>query len=387
MSESVFAIIAAGGRGTRLGASVPKQLLEIGGKSILERSVTAIAACPRVDGLVLVVPPDYAGTPADWRLAKPLQIVTGGPRRQDSVANGFAAVPVSAGVVVVHDAARPFVTASLVEQTVDAALVHGAAVAALRARDTVKLTAGAHDRTVAQTVSRDRVWLAQTPQAFRWDVLRDAVGLGQRGVEATDEAALAEQVGHRVHLVEGDPRNIKITTNEDLEWAVQSVGDAGTARIGFGYDSHRLVEGRPLILGGVRIPFDRGLLGHSDADIVCHAVTDAVLGAAAAGDIGGLFPDTDAAWKDASSLDLLARAMARVRQSGYRVVNVDVVVIAERPKLAPHTLAMRESLAAVLDIGVDAVSVKGKTNEGLDAVGRGEAMVAQAVALLIMDRL
>jgi 2-C-methyl-D-erythritol 4-phosphate cytidylyltransferase/2-C-methyl-D-erythritol 2,4-cyclodiphosphate synthase len=198
-----------------------------------------------------------------------------------------------------------------------------------------------------------------------------------KGIDATDEAMLVERLGLPVHVVEGDPRNVKITTPGDLATA-----RAVAMRIGTGYDLHRLVAGRSLILAGVTIPFELGLDGHSDADIVCHAVTDAVLGAAALGDIGRLFPDTDPRWKDADSIRLLQDAAARVHETGYRVANVDVTVIAQQPTLLPYLDRMRANLAAALGVDAGAVSVKGKTNEGVDSTGRGESMAAHAVALL-----
>ena len=209
-------------------------------------------------------------------------------------------------MIVIHDAARPLVSPALIERTVTAAFEHGAAIAALQARDTVKR--GDASRIIRGTLPREEIFLAQTPQAFRVGVLRDALALASTAADATDEAMLAEQAGHHVHLVEGDPRNLKITTPEDLDMAERLLGrqhGAAHDRIGNGYDLHRLVAGRPLILGGVTIPFDKGLDGHSDADAVCHAVTDAMLGAAAAGDIGRHFPDTDPAWKGANSIELL----------------------------------------------------------------------------------
>lgn len=383
----VVAILAAAGRGERLGAGVPKPLVALGGRTILECSLDAFDASDRVHEIVAVLPPELADAPppALARVRKPLFVVTGGPRRQDSVANGFDHVSERADVVVVHDAARPFVTADLIARAVDAAFESGAAIAALAARDTVKqadLSGGAP--VVTSTLARETIFLAQTPQAFRRRVLQDAVALGRAGVEATDEAALAERAGHRVRLVEGDPRNIKITTQADLAFArgLVAAPPPGVARVGTGYDLHRLVEGRPLVLGGVSVPFARGLAGHSDADVVCHAITDAVLGAAGTGDIGRHFPDSDARWKGASSLDLLRRAAEIVRAEGFRVENLDVVVIAERPRLAPFVEAMRRALAEALGIDAARVSVKGKTNEGVGALGRGEAIAAHAVALL-----
>jgi 2-C-methyl-D-erythritol 4-phosphate cytidylyltransferase/2-C-methyl-D-erythritol 2,4-cyclodiphosphate synthase len=408
------AIVAAGGRGQRFGGERPKQLRALSGRAILERSVTAFLNHPAIDEVVVALPADIlADPPAYLRVAsKPLKLVAGGERRQDSVANAFAVVHEDAVIIVIHDAARPFVSDELIERTIAAALESGAAIAALQARDTVKqaesevgLARGepSADRFVRETLSREAVYLAQTPQAFRRDVLRDALALAGQGLEVTDEAALAERAGHRVRLVAGDPFNIKVTTPEDLPVAEtiareraadlerklsgpsQDAGGrsrAGTIRVGTGYDLHRLVEGRRLILGGVTIPYERGLLGHSDADAVCHAVTDAVLGAVAAGDIGQHFPDTDAQFRGASSIDLLSRAAHLVRDRGFEVVNVDVVVIAERPKLAPYLEAMRANVAAALGISVSGVSVKGKTNEGVGELGRGEAIATHAVALV-----
>jgi 2-C-methyl-D-erythritol 4-phosphate cytidylyltransferase / 2-C-methyl-D-erythritol 2,4-cyclodiphosphate synthase len=388
----VTAIIAAGGRGARVGAAGPKQLLAVGGRSILERSVRAFLEHPGVDEVLVALPPSLAADPPAYlrSTGKPLRIVAGGERRQDSVANAFREVAAGSDVVVIHDAARPFASADLITRTIAAAAESGAALAAVVSRDTVKRASGAadagHDRVVSETLPRESIFLAQTPQAFRRDVLHAALALSERqGVDATDEAALVELSGHPVRLVEGEATNIKITTPEDLPMAeaiARSAAPARTGRAGIGYDLHRLVEGRPLILGGVTIPFGKGLLGHSDADALCHAMTDAVLGAAGAGDIGRHFPDTDAAWKDASSLDLLQRAAAIIRGLGLEVGNVDASVIAERPTLAPYVDAMRANIAAALGIAVDRVSVKGKTNEGVGELGRGEAIAVHAIALL-----
>ncbi len=381
------AIIAAGGQGLRLGADRPKQFLDIGGQSMLDMSIDAIAASGRVTEVVVAVPEGHVDAMATaWagRFRTPVAVVAGGARRQDSVANAFARTSPGAGVILVHDAARPFVTRAVIDRTIDAAIAHGAAIAAVPVRDTVKQAgeAGADGaRVIRGTLSRDEIFLAQTPQAFRRDVFARA--LERAGTaDVTDEAMLAERAGITVHLVAGDPANVKVTTVEDLQQARARAGSGGAMRIGTGYDLHRLVEGRPLILAGVTIPFALGLDGHSDADIVCHAVTDAVLGAAAAGDIGRMFPDTDPEWKGADSVALLRRAMARVAELGYRVVNVDVTVIAQRPRLLPHLEAMRASLAAALGVEAGAVSIKGKTNEGVDSMGRGESMACHAVALL-----
>ena len=385
----VSALIAAGGRGVRLGADQPKQFLDIGGRSILEWSIAAFATHPAVSEVVVALPAErLAETRARLQALGwgHVRCVEGGARRQDSVAAAFAAARPDADLVAIHDAARPFVTATLIERTIDAAAASGAAVAALPVRDTVKQAGGARDgnaRPIVATLPREDVYLAQTPQVFRREALVRALDEGRSGgLEATDEAVLAERAGVPVTLVAGEPENMKITTADDLAAARARLEPAAPPRIGTGYDLHRLVPGRPLILGGVTIPFDRGLDGHSDADIVCHAVTDAVLGAAAAGDIGRLFPDTDPRWQGADSLVLLAAAVSRLHEAGYRVGNVDVTVIAQRPKLLPYLEAMRGNLARVLGIEAGAVSVKGKTNEQVDSMGRGESMACHAVALV-----
>ena len=389
----VAAIIAAGGRGERLGGRVAKPLRMIGDRTMLERSIAPFDTSDRIDEIVVVLPPDVVSTPlpALAAVSTPLRLVSGGGRRQDSVAAGFDAVTPTTDVVVVHDAARPFCSVELIAETVDAAFESGAAIAALPTRDTVKegrIEDGIGFRFVSATLERDRIFLAQTPQAFRLDVLREAVALGRGGLEATDEAVLAERAGHRVRLIEGEPRNIKVTTDADLSFA-RDMAAAATmrqpARVGLGFDLHRLVDGRRLVLGGVHIPGDRGLQGHSDADAVCHAVTDAVLGAASAGDIGTHFPDDDDRWREASSVDLLRQATTIVHDRGFEVCNVDVVVVAEWPKIRGYVDQMKQQLADALRVNPDQISVKGKTNEGVGAIGRGEAIAVHAIASLRYD--
>ncbi len=368
--------------GARFGGSQPKQLSLLAGRPILQHSVSAFLNSSHIAEVVVALPDDLAANPPEYLRAggKPLHVVAGGARRQDSVARGFACVSPRADLVIIHDAARPLVSDDVIRRTIDAAAEAGAAIAALRAHDTVKRTDA--DGMIVATLPREEIFLAQTPQAFRVDVLRQALAIAD---DATDEAALAERAGHRVKVVEGDPRNLKVTTPDDLAMAerlIANTGSVATLRIGHGYDLHRLVTGRPLILGGVTIPFEKGLQGHSDADAVCHAVTDAILGAAGAGDIGRHFPDTDPAWKDANSIELLRRAGDIIRGAGFVIANVDVTVIAQRPKLSPHAEAMQRNLAGALGIGPTQISVKGKTNEGVDSMGAGESIAAHAVALL-----
>ncbi len=372
----------------RLGGRVPKQFRTIAGRSLLERSIAPFDTSDCIDEIVVVLPAELAAAPpvAVRQLQKPVRCVAGGARRQDSVAAGFDAVDPASEVVVIHDAARPFCVPGLIERTVAAAVESGAAIAAVPAYDTVKegrLESGL--TFVGATLARERIFLAQTPQAFRTGVLRDAIARGG-GIDATDEAALAERAGHPVRLVEGDPANVKITHAADLASVEQPWGAAAgplVPRVGLGYDLHRFVAGRPLVLGGVHVPGPHGLQGHSDADAVCHAVADALLGAAGAGDIGQRYPDDDARWKDASSIDLLGEVAGVVRDLGLAPGNVDVVIVTEWPRIRPLADAMRRRLAAALAVEPARIAVKGKTNEGVGEVGRGEALAVHAVALLV----
>ena len=376
-------IVVAGGQGLRMGGAVPKQLLEIGGQSVLQRSVQAFEAHPGVNQIVVVLHESLLSGSAALigPLSRPHAVVAGGPRRQDSVANGMAAVLADCDVVLVHDAARPFVSSALIDRVIKGAAEHGAVIPALAVRDTVK-RAGA-TREISATIPRDEVWLAQTPQGFRRSVLSDAIAKGAAGPDVTDEGMLVEQAGYPVKIVNGDPGNLKITTPEDLAAARLRVQPQVNSRVGTGYDLHRLAPGRPLVLAGEVIPFDLGPVAHSDGDVLCHALIDALLGAAGAGDIGRHFPNTDAAWKNAPGLELLVRSLEVIKSAGWSVANVDATIILERPKLAPHIPAIVLRLAKILDVATDCVSVKGKTNEGVDAVGRGEAIAAHAVATLV----
>lgn len=370
----------------RVGGNVPKQLLDLGGSTMLQRSVAACDTHPGVDEIVVVLPAELVaeGPNLVGSTRARCRVVAGGERRQDSVRAGFAVVQDSARIVLVHDAARPFVSRAVIDRVLAAAEETGAAVPAVQASDTVKRVAApqatAGRRCVTETVPRGEVWLAQTPQGFRRDVLAAAITTAGGTTEATDEAQLVEWMGREVQVVEGDAANVKVTTAEDVARA--RAAWAGPSRVGTGYDLHQLTAGRALVLAGVVVPNPVGPLGHSDGDVVCHALTDAILGAAGAGDIGQLFPDTDPQWKDAPGLDLLARAVATVHDLGWKVVNADVSVVLERPKLRPHVPAICANLARTLGVPLDAVSVKGKTNEGVDAVGRGEAIASHAVVLL-----
>jgi 2-C-methyl-D-erythritol 4-phosphate cytidylyltransferase / 2-C-methyl-D-erythritol 2,4-cyclodiphosphate synthase len=380
----VGVIVVAAGQGSRIGGPVPKQLLDLGGASMLRRSVAAFDRHPQVSQIVVVLPQAQLSDGGDivGAISRPYVIVAGGARRQDSVANGFSALAEDVDVVLIHDAARPFASQTLIDRVIAAAVEAGAVIPAIPVRDTVKRIDRV-SRLVTATIPRDEVWLAQTPQGFRRDVLRAAVALGTAGTEATDEAMLAEAAGHPVRIVDGEIENMKITTPQDLAAARSRFSGGGESRVGTGYDLHRLEAGRPLVLAGIVVPFDKGPVAHSDGDVLCHSLVDAMLGAAGAGDIGRHFPDTDASWKDAPGLDLVARSVEIVRRLGWSVVNADVTIVLERPKLSGFVPQMTARLAATLGISGSSIGIKGKTNEGVDAVGRGEAIAAHAVVMLV----
>jgi len=375
-SQRVGAILAAGGSGERAG--VAKQWLVLGGESVLRRAARALTGSGVVDDLVVVVPAgdEARGAAEVGALGRPVRVIPGGAARADSVRAGLAALE-GCDVVLVHDAARPFVSPELVRAVAHAAADRGAALAALPATDTVKRGDGSH---VVETLDRRALWMAQTPQGFRVPLLRRAFeAAGAWAAEATDECLLVERLGAPVALVPGEPGNFKITSPLDVERARARVEPA--VAMGVGYDVHRFAAGRRLVLGGVEFEGD-GLEGHSDADICAHAIGDAILGAAGLGDLGRHFPDTDGRWKGISSLVLLREIVHKAAEQGWAVGNCDVTLAARRPKIAPRAEEMRARLAEALGVSAARVNVKATTGEGLGFVGRGEGIAAHAVALL-----
>jgi len=385
-SEPCAAIVVAAGKGLRAGPGEPKQFRNLGGMPMLARSLRPFALCGEVTHLVLVVPEPAE---AQARLAAwlpggcPVSFVRGGATRQESTAAGLQAAG-KADLLLVHDGARPFVEVGLIRRVLSAAREAGAAVPLVPVRETLKSVDPAG--RITGTVDRGAFALAQTPQGFRRDVLEAGLDWARsHGFVGTDEAEVVEKSGRPVARVEGDARNLKVTTPEDFATGEQLLSGGSPSdglRIGLGYDVHALVPGRPLILGGVQIPHETGPAGHSDGDLIAHAATDAVLGGAGLPDIGQLFPDTDPALAGAGSLELLARAGERVRQAGFRIVNLDLVLVAEAPRLVPHLEAMKRNLARALECPSERIGIKGKRGEGLGFEGRREGMAAHAVALL-----
>ncbi|HVR72176.1 MAG TPA: 2-C-methyl-D-erythritol 4-phosphate cytidylyltransferase [Vicinamibacteria bacterium] len=383
-----LAILVAAGSGERMGAGRPKAFLPLAGQPMLLRAATAFQAAPSVEAIIAVVPRSEidAARALLATLPKLAAVVAGGPRRQDSVAEGLRQVPLEfGGLVLVHDAARPLVDVATIEAVCAAARETGAALPVLALVDTVKHL---REGTVDHTLDRRELAAAQTPQGFRRELLVRAYAEAERtGAVLTDEAMALERLGIAVRAVQGATRNRKLTTPDDLAWAEDLLmGEdrrgTGHARIGTGFDAHRLVSGRPLVLGGVRVEHTRGLEGHSDGDCLVHAVCDALLGAVGAGDLGGRYPSDDPRWKDVSSTMFLAEAAREVAERGYVVENVDATVVAQEPRLSPYTERMRMRLSACLRVPPDVVSVKAKSTDGLGPFGRGEGIAALATLLL-----
>jgi 2-C-methyl-D-erythritol 4-phosphate cytidylyltransferase/2-C-methyl-D-erythritol 2,4-cyclodiphosphate synthase len=390
--ERLGVVLAAAGAGQRAGAA--KQWVVLGGRSVLARSARAMADCLSVDEIVAVVPPgeEERGRAELSFLDRPFSVVAGGSSRTDSVRAGLLALH-ECPLVLVHDAARPFASPGLAQMVAEAAARDGAALAAVPVADTLKRAVspdvesgarrkGAHgsaELQVAETVDRRHLWLAQTPQGFRTELLREAFEKLGPAAAATDDCLLVERMGHPVTLVPGEPGNFKITTADDLRRA-RAMTEAPVA-MGIGYDVHPFAPGRRLVLGGVEFEGD-GLAGHSDADICAHAIGDAILGAAGLGDLGRHFPDTDPRWEGVSSLLLLRQIAAMAAQGGWRIGNCDVTLAARRPRVAPRAAEMRERLAEALGVSAAQVNVKATTGEGLGFVGRAEGIAAHAVAVL-----
>ncbi len=373
------ALIVAAGRGTRAGPGGPKQYRLLGGIPVLRRTLAAFASHPGIDHVCAVIHPDDAEAyeVAAAGLPKLLPPTFGGATRQASVALGLESLhKISPTNVLIHDGARPLVSAAIISRTLDALTTHRGALVSLPVTDTLRrVDAG----QAGETVSRDGLWRAQTPQAFRFDAILDAHRKASAR-DLTDDVAVAAAAGIEVAMIEGDEMNLKITSAADLDLAERLLGANGESRTGSGYDVHRFGPGDHVWLCGVRVPHTNGLIGHSDADAGLHALTDAILGAIGEGDIGQHFPPSDPQWKGAASDRFLAHAAKLVDDKGARIVHVDVTFICERPKISPQRDAMRARVADILNLDIDRVSIKATTTEGLGFTGRSEGLAAQALA-------
>lgn len=379
------ALIVAAGQGSRAGGDVPKQYRTIAGKAVLVHAHEAIAGHGAIDAVFVVVA-DGQQHVARALLRDEVQVVAGADSRRGSVRAGLEAIDAAggAGIVLIHDAARPFLPAAVVDRLLEALADSEGAIPTLPVADTLVREDGG---TMADTVERAQLHRVQTPQAFRFATILAAHRAWDEARDATDDAQILRAAGHDVMLVQGDERLEKLTYRQDFARAEALLAPAYVTRVGLGYDVHRLAPGEPLWLGGVLVPHDRGLAGHSDADVALHAMVDAMLGALADGDIGSHFPPSDPQWRGAPSDRFLAYARDRVMARGGRIDHVDLTIICEAPKIGPHRDAMRARIAAILDVPIERVSVKATTTERLGFAGRREGIAAQAVATLSLPAL
>ena len=372
----IVALIVAAGSGVRAGGAIPKQFAMLAGRPMIAHSFETMSGHPRIDEVVVVVAPGAEAMVA--QALGPLKTVSGGACRRESVANGLAAI--RGDRILVHDAARPFVSAAVIDRVLDALDANEGAIPVLPVADT--LARGLDE--LAEMVTRDGLFRVQTPQGFRVPTLRRAHDSWPVAEEATDDAQMVRRLGATVALVQGDAMLDKVTHPEDF--ALAEARATFTQRTAMGFDVHRLEVGEDLWLGGLLIPHDKGLAGHSDADVVLHALTDALLGTIAAGDIGSHFPPSDPQWKDADSARFLQHAGTLIAARGGRIDFVDLTLICEEPKIGPHRAAMRARIANLLDLPVECVSIKATTTERLGFTGRGEGIAAQAIATVSVPR-
>ena len=384
MRTGNYAVVVAAGRGVRMGAAVNKVLLPLCGEPVIRHAVRAFCEADKIDGVVVVASADETEQmrAALCGLEKVCAIVPGGSTRQESVKNGLDALPKEARIALVHDGARPLISRELIARCIRQTEDCGSAVVCTPVTDTVKVE---KDGCVVRTLDRSQLRAVQTPQCFFAGELKAAYEAAARdGVSVTDDASVMEHAGHSVHLLESSEVNFKLTTPEDLRRAEDIIGERRfmqrLPRTGFGYDVHKLASGRRLILCGKEIPWEKGLDGHSDADVAVHALMDALLGAACLGDIGRLYPDNDPAFEGADSMKLLADVLRRIKDAGYAVVHADVTIVAQKPKLMPYMDEMRRNLENAMP-GAK-VNVKATTTERLGFEGRGEGISAQAVATI-----
>jgi 2-C-methyl-D-erythritol 4-phosphate cytidylyltransferase / 2-C-methyl-D-erythritol 2,4-cyclodiphosphate synthase len=382
--SGTYALIVAAGRGTRFGGALPKQYLALGGTSVLRHALAAFTTYPRIAGVQVVIrEEDRARFDAAVTGLAVLPAVAGGAERQDSVRLGLEALaPHDPALVLIHDGARPFPDRALIDRIIDALDQAPAAIPALPLGDTIKRVDGGRIR---ETVDRAQLWRAQTPQGFHFNAIlaahREAAAKGRKEPVLTDDSAVAEAAGMTPIVVPGSEDNLKVTTAQDLAAAERLLAARlADIRIGQGFDVHGFGPGDHVVICGVEIPHGASLAGHSDADVGLHALTDALLGAIGAGDIGLHFPPNDPQWRGAASDQFLRHAAALVRDHGGVIAAVDVTVICERPKIAPHRARMVERVATILEISPARVSVKATTTDGLGFTGRGEGIAAQAVA-------
>jgi 2-C-methyl-D-erythritol 4-phosphate cytidylyltransferase/2-C-methyl-D-erythritol 2,4-cyclodiphosphate synthase len=375
---TIAALIVAAGRGVRAGGGVPKQYRPLGGRAVLARSVAAFADHPRIGPVLVVIGPGD-GPLFAAHVGRHVETVPGAESRAGSVRAGLAALAGrGVGRVLIHDGARPLVSAALIDRVIDALEDGPAAAPALPVTDA--LWRGVEGEVLA-TQPRDGLFRAQTPQGFHFEAIR--AGHAAHAADAADDVTVARDAGLRVRIVAGDEDNLKLTVAEDFMRAEKLLGGAPDIRVGTGYDVHALGPGDGVVLCGVSVPHDGALIGHSDADVAMHAITDALYGALAEGDIGRHFPPSDPQWKGAASEIFLRHAGGRAAERGYRIAAIDCTIVCERPRIGPHAAAMAARIADILGIAPGRVGIKATTSERLGFTGRGEGIAAQATATLI----
>ncbi|XVG95637.1 2-C-methyl-D-erythritol 4-phosphate cytidylyltransferase [Eubacteriales bacterium KG127] len=382
-NKKIILIIVAAGSGSRMETKLPKQFMAISslsGRSLLQATITNCVKAKYIDEVIVVTAKEYmdlakrqvadiqVALKTDDRANQPVfKMIPGGKTRQESVKNGVESILITKNtLILVHDGARPYATNKLFDKMIEAAYEKGAAVPYIPVKETIR-------DLVSGTLKRENLVRIQTPQAFRGELLKRAIDFAEESCfVATDDGSLVENLGEEVALVLGEEANIKITTKEDVKMEF---------RVGTGYDVHRLVEGRELILAGVNIPYEKGLFGHSDADVLTHALMDAILGAMGEGDIGRYFPDSDEKYRGISSIELLGHVKGIMEDKGFFVVNGDITVICQKPKILPFVSEMKRNIESVLGC-MDSINIKGTTTEKLGFEGRGEGIAANAIILL-----
>ncbi|MEI6520899.1 MAG: 2-C-methyl-D-erythritol 4-phosphate cytidylyltransferase [bacterium] len=375
-------IIPAAGCGKRINAGENKAWLNLCGKPMIWYSLQQFRQHPDIREIIIVVSPQDVEK-AIKLISEPHEFITekvvcGGEERYHSVWNGLQAANADTDIVLIHDAARPFINQTIITEAINTASKKGAFVTAIPVADTLKSVS---DGRVISTVDRSAMWAAQTPQGGKYALLYKAYNNAiEKNLQLTDDAGIIEANGHTVYISPGSPENFKITWPNDFKLAEKMV--CANMKTGFGYDVHRLVEGRDLILGGVKIPYKSGLLGHSDADVLVHAIMDALLGAAALGDIGKHFPDTDKTYSGADSIALLKKVTSLLKEHGFFISNIDTTLVAQSPKISPYIDEMRQNISDATGLNIQNVSVKATTTEGLGFTGTGEGMAAYANILL-----
>ena len=378
------AVIVAAGSGLRAGGDLPKQYQKLGGKPVLRHTLEVFIAHPAISEVITVIAAGYENLYAESVAGLTIEpAVEGGSTRQESCARGIeAAAKFNPDIILIHDAARPFISHKVIDDVIEKLQTADAVVPVLSVADTMKR---ADNGVITETLSRDSLYFVQTPQGFHYDKIRAAhKAVAETGINSlTDDAAVAEAAGIKVHIVTGDPANRKLTTNQDMQEAAAKMNSPlPDIRIGQGIDFHTFESGNSVWLCGVEIPHTHKLKGHSDADVALHALTDALLGAIGESDIGAHFPPSDSQWKNAKSDIFVAKAVSLIKKRGGQIGNVDITILAEAPKISPHLDAMKHALSAMLGIKDDRIAIKATTTEKMGSIGRSEGMAAMATALV-----